>query len=134
MSDITDPHLISLINFRIRNQNKTASENYDKIVKIVNDVDRNALEIKKRQRELDNLTGKMGYPVGVNIASIKSMDPDRGSILSLNSLSDMDNYQVNVNGKCLTVYGKDKLMLKTCQNGVRVSDSQTFHKIGRAHV
>jgi hypothetical protein len=127
MSNPTDPLLISLMNFQIKNQNNIASANYDKISNIINDIERNALEIKKKQSELDSINNKLGYPLGVNIASIKSMDPNRGSILSLNPLPDMDNYQVNVNGKCLTVYGKNKVVLKNCQNGVQVSDSQTFH-------
>jgi hypothetical protein len=46
-------------------------------------------------------------------------------MLSLVPLGD-DEYQIIINGDCLTVYGKDKVLLKPCNTGLNISDSQRF--------
>ena len=122
----TNPNLKELINFQTKIENTEVISNGKKINNILADMDRNALQIKNAEKELKRIQHRLDYPVGVSIASIKSMDANRGTVLALNPLDEMNSYQVNINGQCLTVYSNDRVMLKPCQNGANVSDSQRF--------
>ena len=59
-----DPQFVELSNFRIGIQNAKASSDYDKIVKTVNDIDRNAIAIKNAQLQLNKINKKLDYPDG----------------------------------------------------------------------
>ena len=121
-----DPQYIALHNFRISNQNDATKADFDIIQRRFDDINTNAVAIKNAQMELKKINNRLDFPNGVSIASIKSMDVNHGSILSLYPLAELDSYQVNINDQCLSVYGSDKVMLKPCQLGGSVSDSQRF--------
>ena len=119
-----DADLIKLRNLRIELQNQYVYDNYDKINQINKDIDKLIVASSNARRELSKNIYGTTFPMGVDIKSIKSVD--NGAILALNPVGELDMYQVNINGQCLTVYGKDSVMLKPCQGGASVSDSQKF--------
>ena len=114
--------LIKLDNYRIGIENNHAISNYEKILKTNEDVKKLSVLLKDEQNKINkfNLLNEIGD--NSKISTIKSVA--NGALLSLNPVADQDMYQVNINGECLTIYGKDKVMLKPCQKGFAVSDSQ----------
>ena len=121
---IMNADLIRLRNLRVELQNKHVYDNYDKILKNKKDIDKLIIASSNARREISKYSGT-SFPIGADIKSIKSVD--NGAILALNPVGELDMYQVNINGQCLTVYGKNSVMLKPCQGGSSISDSQKFH-------
>ena len=39
---------------------------------------------------------------------------------------DPDTYQINLNNQCITVYNKDNVVLKKCQENININDGQKF--------
>lgn len=58
------------------------------------------------------------------IKSVKSNNNNQ--ILSVNPV-DLNNYQVFINDKCLTVYDDNKYLLDKCKSSMNMSDSQKFY-------
>lgn len=123
---MSEADLIRLRNLRVELQNKHIYGNYDKILKVNKEIDKLIIDSRNVGSEVSKYSSST-FPLGADIKSIKSVD--NGAILSLNPVGEVDMYQININGNCLTVYGKDSVMLKPCQTGTSVSDSQKFQTI-----
>lgn len=120
---------INLINYQTINKNKHVINNYNKIVDINNDINKLGIEIRQKINQLNKINHTEDFPIGSSIKSIKSVMEGAKTVLSLNPTSEKNNYQVNINGQCLSVYSKDSVMLKPCQMGAQISDSQKFETI-----
>lgn len=64
------------------------------------------------------------FPLGSQINAIQSLHNNQ--VLSTLPI-DSDNYQIVINNQCLTVYGKDKVLLKDCNKGNTINDSQKIY-------
>ena len=111
-------------NNRIELENKYVSENYKKILNTKLDIDNLSSAIRIEQNKINKINNQLDYPNGSSIKTIKSAN--NGTILSLNPVQDTDTYQININGQCLSIYNKN-IMIKPCQKGIIITDSQKFH-------
>jgi hypothetical protein len=119
---VSEKDLIKLQNFRIELQNNHARQNYERILKTNEDVKKLAVLLKQEQNKINKINLSEYMEDDLSIKTIKSVN--NNTILSLNPVADPDTYQVNINGQCLTVYSKNNMLLKPCQKGFAISDSQ----------
>ena len=119
--------LINIQNLRVSLQNSHVLNNYNKILKLDDDIDKLAVSLKNARHDLAMSSMSNEFPAGFDIKTIKSVDTKSGpAVLALSPAGEQDTYQVHINGQCLTVYNKNNMMLKPCQMGNSVSESQKF--------
>lgn len=135
LDNLTEDEMYSVYNnlriyeANLRKQNIINKNNYLKNQKnkINNILENDFSEIK---REIGNINSEIrnkiilnNFPLGNQINAIQSIYNNQ--VISTIPI-DSDNYQIMINNQCLTVYGKDKVLLKDCNKGNTISDSQKF--------
>ena len=116
-----DKYQQNLYEYQINSINDQFNFNIQNIKKTLDDSNKLDRLIKQKQQEINKFSGASEYD-GTNIKSIKSKS-NIGQILAVNSLNDGE-YQIIINGECLTVYNKNNITIKPCN--LNPSDSQKF--------
>jgi hypothetical protein len=118
-----------LHNMRIAEQNRHVYGNYQLLLRHKNEIDELATAIRTQSNKVRAAVVQSASATAAlsNIKTIKSQH--NGAMLAVQPITESDMYQVIINGQCLSIYNSSSLMLKNCQQGNAISDSQQFHTI-----